>query len=215
MNTAPVVRIVDNDHGMLVATARLLASAGIASQSSSSPADFLEARDTKIPGCVILDVEMPECDGLALQEMLLQMAVALPVVFVTGRSDVAGSIRAMQHGAVDFLTKPVQADALLEAVGRGIEADRMRREREADGSDLRARLAMLTRREHEIMQWLLSGRLNKQIAGDLGIVETTVKVHRTRIMHKLGVHSLAELVYLAERAGVHAPTRVGCVANSQ
>jgi FixJ family two-component response regulator len=215
MNQAPLVRIVDNDASVLQATGRLLASVGIASQSSSSPADFLEALDARVPGCVVLDIEMPDCDGLALQDMLQEMAVSLPVVFVTGRGDVARSIRAMQHGAVDFLTKPVEADVLLEAVERGIAVDRQRRAHEDAGGDLQAKLAMLTRRERQIMQCLLSGRLNKQIAGDLDIVETTVKVHRARVLHKLGVQSLAELVYLAERAGIRASQPTESVANRQ
>lgn len=202
MTRMPVVHIVDNDALVVRATSRLLASEGFATRPCTSTLEFLSTLDASEPGCVVLDLSMPECSGLELQQRLLQQGVTLPVVFITGHGDVPSSVRAMKDGALDFLLKPVDADALIAAVRRGIERDRENRARHSERSGLEARLASLTPREREILPHLVTGRLNKQIAAEFGIVEKTVKVHRARILHKFGVTSLAELVRLAALAGI-------------
>lgn len=201
----PVVHIVDDDALVMRATARLLASEGFATHACTSTQEFLSQLDADVPGCVVMDLSMPECNGLELQQLLARRGVTLPVVFMTGRGDVRSSVRAMKGGALDFLVKPVEADTLVDAVRRGIERDRDNRARRIQAQDARARLSALTPREREILPFLLAGRLNKQIAAELGIVEKTVKVHRARIQHKFGAGSLAELVRAAARAGVRAP----------
>jgi len=204
MTQMPVVHIVDNDVVVARATTRLLASEGFATRACTNGLDFLAQLDADVPGCVVLDLSMPGCDGLELQRRLLDRGVTLPVVFVTGHGDVPSSVRAMRDGALDFLLKPVDADALIDAVRRGIERDRDNRARRSERNAIDARLARLTPREREVLPHLLTGRLNKQIASDLGIVEKTVKVHRARILHKCGVGSLAELVRIAALAGIRA-----------
>jgi FixJ family two-component response regulator len=202
MTRMPVVHVVDNDSLVLRATARLLASEGFDARPCASTLEFLDKLDADEPGCVVLDLSMPECSGLELQQRLLQQGVGLPVVFVTGHGDVPSSVRAMRDGAMDFLLKPVDADALIAAVRRGIERDREQRARRSERSGIEGRLASLTPREREILPHLVTGRLNKQIAAEFGIVEKTVKVHRARILHKFGVNSLAELVRLAALVGI-------------
>jgi FixJ family two-component response regulator len=205
MNRLPVVHIVDDDALVMRATARLLAAEGFATHACTSTQEFLSQLDTDVPGCVVLDLSMPDCDGLELQQLLAGRGVTLPVVFMSGHGDVGSSVRAMKGGALDFLEKPVEAETLVDAVRRGIERDRENRARRIEAREARARLAALTPREREILPFLLAGRLNKQIAAELGIVEKTVKVHRARIFHKFGAGSLAELVRNAARAGIRAP----------
>ncbi|WP_213434828.1 MULTISPECIES: response regulator transcription factor [Lysobacteraceae] len=208
----PVVHLVDNDPRILRSLARLFEIEGIATTSSTSAKEFLAHYDADVPGCLVLDLAMPGESGLELQEALHRSAVPVPVVFLSGCGDVPSSVNAMKHGAVDFLTKPVDADALLGAVQRAIEQDLAQRARAADDARVRAALDRLTPREHEILPWLVSGKLNKQIAAELGVVEKTVKVHRMHVMEKLGLHSLADLVRLVERQRI-APAPVGPTPN--
>jgi FixJ family two-component response regulator len=154
------------------------------------------------PVCLVLDVALPGLDGLELQQALAVSECARPVVFITGRGDIPTSVRAMKRGAVDFLTKPVNDTELLAAVHRAIEADRLARAARVEMDAMRQRLASLTPREREVLVHVVAGRLNKQIAADLGIVEKTIKVHRARVMEKMAVGSLADLVRVAERLGV-------------
>ena len=213
---APVVHLVDNDPQVLKAVARVLASEGIQTESSESTQEFLSRYDASVPGCVVLDLAMPDGGGLELQQALHDSQVDVPIVFLSGCADVPSSVRAMKDGALDFLTKPVDADTLISAVRRGIARDTERRAFEEEDHALHSRLDKLTPREREILPWLVSGKLNKQIAGDLGVVEKTVKVHRARVMEKLGVRNLADLVRLAARLHVEpppAPSRVGPTAN--
>jgi FixJ family two-component response regulator len=219
MSAAPLVHLVDNDPRVLKAVARLLASEGIRTAASTSAREFLSRYDASVPGCVVLDLAMPGESGLDLQEELQRNHVPVPVVFLSGHGNVPASVRAMKGGALDFLTKPVDGDALVDAVRRGIALDQAQRTHACEEHALRATLDTLTPREREILPYLVSGKLNKQIAADLGVVEKTVKVHRMHVMHKLGVQRLADLVRFAERlhiepvAAATAASRVGPTAN--
>lgn len=197
------VFLVDDDAGVLRAVSRLLQTHGYKVQSFISAQDFLVNHDASIPGCAILDISMPNLDGLALQQALTAEGVQRQVIFLTGQGDIPTSVRAMRAGAIDFLTKPVNDTDLFAAIARAERQDFEKRAANASLNSINARLAMLTPREREVMTHVVAGRLNKQIAGDLGTVEKTVKVHRSRVMRKLGVHSVADLVRLAEKAGIN------------
>ena len=194
--------VVDDDPSVLRALTRLFTAAGFKARAFASPAAFLEQHDSAAPGCLVLDVALPGLDGLQLQQALTVSGCARPIVFITGRGDIPTSVRAMKGGAVDFLTKPLRDEDLLTAVRSAIEADRLAREAEVEMDALRQRLATLTPREREVLAHVVAGRLNKQIAADLGTVEKTIKVHRARIMAKMAVRSLADLVRIAERLGI-------------
>ena len=194
--------LVDDDPAVLKSITRLLKAGGYKTKSFSSPQKFLSAHDPSVPGCAIIDLVMAELDGLRVQEALLKSGSERPIIFLTGRGDVGSSVKAMKAGAVDFLTKPVKRDALFSAVvhAERLDADarRKRQERKSVGD----RLDTLTNREREVLAHVIAGRLNKQIAATLGTVEKTIKVHRGRMMAKLGVRTVADLVRLAERAGI-------------
>ena len=196
------VFLVDDDAGVLKALSRLLQARGYDIQAFTSSQAFLANHDASLPGCAVLDVSMPDLDGLELQQALTAGGSQRPVIFLTGAGDIPTSVRAMRAGAVDFLTKPVDSDDLLAAIAHAEKQDAETRSAIADQNSVNARFAILTPREHEVMTHVIAGRLNKQIAGDLGTVEKTVKVHRGRVMNKLGVRSVADLVRLAEKAGV-------------
>ena len=196
------VFLVDDDAGVLKALSRLLQARGYEVQSFSAPQAFLASHDASIPGCAVLDVSMPGVDGLALQQTLTAGGSQRPVIFLTGKGDIPTTVRAMRAGAVDFLTKPVNDSDLLGAIKHAERKDTEIRSASAVINSINARFATLTPREREVMTHVISSRLNKQIAGDLGTVEKTVKVHRGRVMNKLGVRSVAELVRLAEKAGI-------------
>ena len=193
---------MDDDAAVLKSLARLLRSAGLAVATFSSPREFLDRHDPNAPGCLVLDVAMPGLNGLELQQALIAGGHELAIVFLTGHGDIPMSVKAMKRGAVDFLTKPVNDDDLLNAVRVAIEKDRLQRQARAEVADIQQRLATLTPREREVLQHVISGQLNKQIAADLGTVEKTIKVHRARVMEKMKVRSVAELVHLAERVGI-------------
>jgi FixJ family two-component response regulator len=196
------VFVVDDDPSVLRALTRLLAAAGFEARGFPSPAAFLEQHDPAIPGCLVLDVALPGLDGLQLQQALTISGCARPIVFITGRGDIPTSVRAMKSGAVDFLTKPVDDEELLAAVRNAIGIDRRARMAQVELDALGQRLASLTPREREVLAHVVTGRLNKQIAADLGTVEKTIKVHRGRIMAKMAARSLADLVRIAERLGI-------------
>jgi FixJ family two-component response regulator len=196
-----VVHVVDDDPDVLKALARLLVAEGFEVAVSGSPGEFLEHYDPATTGCIVLDLSMPGLGGLELQALLAGRGASHPVVFLTGCGDIASSVRAMKAGAVDFLTKPVDCDALLAAVKRGVVMDDDARHRSHDRQDAQALFATLTPRERELVPHLTTGRLNKQVAADLGIAEKTIKVHRSRIMHKLRIRSLVDLVRFMERLG--------------
>lgn len=203
MNTPqPTVFVVDDDASVLKALERLLRSAGLNAATFPSPQAFLEHRDPDVPGCIVLDVAMPGLDGLELQQALSTQDDVPPIIFLTGHGDIPMSVRAMKQGAADFLTKPVHDDDLLAAVHAAIEKDRVLRQASTELKEIRRRLATLTPREREVLQHVVAGRLNKQIAADLGTVEKTIKVHRAHLIAKLQVRSVAELVRLSEKAGI-------------
>ena len=196
------VFVVDDDPAVLRGLARLLAAAGYRTQTFGSPEEFLTRHDPAEPGCAVFDVAMSDVDGLALQQQLFASGVERPIIFVTGKGDIPTSVRAMKAGAVDFLTKPVSGDALLAAIEHARQIDAQARQARSETASIEARLATLTPREREVFRHVVAGRLNKQIAGDLGTVEKTIKVHRGRMMSKLGVRTVQDLVRLAERAGI-------------
>jgi FixJ family two-component response regulator len=205
MNHAgPTVFVVDDDPAVLKSLSRLLRSARLEVAAFSSPREFLERHDPRAPGCLVLDVAMPGLNGLELQEALTTKGSELPIIFLTGHGDIPMSVQAMKRGALDFLTKPVNDEDLLKAVHVAIEKDRLQRQTRAEVTEIQQRLAMLTPREREVMEHVISGQLNKQTAADLGTVEKTIKVHRARVMEKMKVQSVAELVRLAERVGIRA-----------
>jgi FixJ family two-component response regulator len=196
------VFLVDDDAGVLKALSRVLRARGYDVQPYATPQAFLAGHDPAVPGCAVLDVSMPGLDGLALQQALTAGDEHRPVVFITGKGDIPTSVRAMKAGAVDFLTKPVRAEILLEAVARAEEQDATSRRTHAEVGAIRAKMARLTPREREVLTHVVAGRLNKQIAGDLGTVEKTIKVHRSRMMEKLGVRTVADLVRMAAKIGI-------------
>ena len=199
---APTVFIVDDDAPLLRALSRLLREHGWQVATFASAEDFLAQHDALVPGCLVLDVNLPGLDGLALQRRLTEQGPALPIIFLTGQGDIPMTVQAVKAGAVDFLTKPVAAEALLAAVRSGVEQDVLARAKLADGAALRQHLASLTMREREVLAGLIAGKLNKQIAADLGIVEQTVKFHRARIMERMQARTVAELMHLVASAGV-------------
>lgn len=201
--TTFTVFIVDDDSGVIRALSRLLKSHGYEAQSFTSSRKFLQTHDAAMPGCAVLDLSMPDLNGLELQQALSREgAVPRPIIFLTGHGDIPTSVQAIKAGAVDFLTKPVRDDALLAAIAQAEKLDAKSRIAHAELSAIRARLSSLTPREREVLGHVVAGRLNKQIAGDLGIVEKTIKVHRARMMRKMNVRTVADLARLAEKAGV-------------
>ena len=196
------VYLVDDDAAVLKALTRLLRSTGLEASAFGSPAEFLARIHPDDAGCVVLDLAMPGLDGLALQEALASRGVELPTLFLTGHGDVPQSVKAMKRGAVDFLTKPVDDQAFLRAVREALERGRAARAERGESARVAGLLATLTPREREVLEGVIEGRLNKQIAADLGIAEKTVKVHRGRVMEKMNAPSVAELVRMAERAGL-------------
>jgi FixJ family two-component response regulator len=203
MNSSePTVYLVDDDPSVLKSIARLLRAAGFQVAAVSSPRRFLDQHDATAPGCLVLDLAMPGLNGLELQQMLTAAGKTLPVIFLTGRADVPASVRAMKQGAADFLTKPVERDQLLQAVRAALTKDRATRLVQQEVSSIRQRLSTLTPREYEVFEHVISGRLNKQTASAIGAAEKTVKIHRSRVMEKMKVESVADLVRLAEHVGV-------------
>jgi len=198
---SPTVFVVDDDAAVRKAVARLPHSVRIEAAVFASPVEFLAAYDPDIPSCLLLDLEMPDLNGLELQQALTERGGALPIIFLSAHGDVPLSVQAVKAGASDFLTKPVR-DQVLRAA---FEKDRVARLVRAELTGIEARLATLTPREHEVLERVIAGQLNKQIAGDLGTGEHTIKVHRARVMGQMKVESLAEFVRLVERA--RAPRR--------
>jgi len=198
----PTIFVVDDDPAVLKSLGRLLRSAGLHVETCNSPQDFLARHNPALPGCLVLDVAMPGLNGLEVQQALAAIGDERPIVFLTGHGDIPTSVEAMKRGAVDFLTKPVNAEDLLKAIHSAIVKDSVRRLERDEVEEFKQRLATLTPREREVLPYVISGRLNKQIAGELGTAEKTIKVHRARVMEKMKVQSVAELVRLAERLGI-------------
>lgn len=199
MSSAMQIYLVDDQPAILKALTRLLNSAGYTVQSFASASEFLTSVDAQAQGCLILDLAMPEMNGLALQQALSERASLLPVIFLTGQGDIETGVRAMKLGAADFLTKPVDAERLLAAVEQACASNRRARDADQELAAIRQRLATLTPRETEVLDLIIEGLLNKQVAATLGAAEKTIKVHRARVMAKMEVRSLAALVRMVDR----------------
>jgi FixJ family two-component response regulator len=197
-NADPIVFVIDDDPEFRDSVVRLLETVGLHSRQFSSVPDFLVADPPEGPACLVLDVRMPGRSGLELQRDLAAANRQVPIIFITAHADVPMTVQAMKGGAIDFLTKPFRPQDLLEAVAAGLARDRTRQENERAIAVLRARFDMLSSRESEVMLLVVAGRLNKQIANDIGIAEATVKVHRTHLMRKMKARSFTELCRMAD-----------------
>jgi FixJ family two-component response regulator len=201
----PVIVVIDDDQSMRKALENLFKSVGFEVELFASPQEFLQSERPDRPGCIVLDVRFPGRSGLDMQRDLTQADAHLPIIFITGYGDIPMSVRAMKAGAVEFLTKPFRDQDLLDAVGTALEKDRTRRSGEMRLSELRTRYGTLTARERQVMSLVVAGRLNKQIAGELGVSEMTVKMHRRQVMRKMQAAGVAQLVRLADQLGISVP----------
>jgi FixJ family two-component response regulator len=199
-----IVYVVDDDDSMRDALAELFSSVGLEVRTYATARDFLNAKGADIPGCIVIDIRLPDTNGLEFQAQLTQMGVRLPVVMMTGYGDIPMSVRAMKRGAVDFLSKPFKDQDMLDAVMTAITRDRQRRTADGDMSRVRARFDALSPREQQVMLLVTAGKMNKQVAGELGISEITVKIHRGAAMRKMGAKTLPDLVRMAEMLAAKA-----------
>jgi FixJ family two-component response regulator len=200
----PVVFVVDDDASAREGIEDLLQSAGMPVMTFRSPQEFLEAARPDAPGCIVLDVRLPGTSGLEFQKVLIEAAIHLPVVFITGHGDIPMSVMAMKSGAIEFLTKPFREQSLLDAINTGIEKDRLRREGLKRVTELQQRFERLTPREREVFALVVTGRPNKQVAAELGLSEMTVKVHRSQVTRKMRAASIVELARIADSLGLSA-----------
>lgn len=199
---AGVIYIVEDDPSFRKSMERLIRASGFEVVAFESADSFLAQPGLRRPACLLLDVQLPGTDGLDLQQRLLEKGSSLPIIFMTGHGDIPMSVRAMKKGAMDFLPKPFAAEDLRSAIRKALERDVQNRERELQADTIRSRAATLTHRELEVLRWVITGKLNKQIAFALGTTEKTIKVHRARVLYKMKVSSVAELVRLAERVNI-------------
>ena len=197
-----VVFVVDDDESMRRSLATLLRSVGLDARVFSTPQEFMEAKRPEAPGCLVLDVRLPGMSGLAFQEQLAKAGIGLPIIFISGHGDVPMTVRAMKAGAVEFLTKPFDDQVLLDAIHAAVERDRKRRRNATQLAEVQARYRGLTEREREVFKHVVGGRLNKQIAAELGLSVVTVKVHRGQLMRKMAAKSIVDLVRMADQLGV-------------
>ena len=199
MTDAPVVFVVDDDPSVRSSLKFLLSTVGLQVESFDSADTFLRKRLASVPSCLVLDVRLPGLSGIDIQRELAARNIRIPIIFLTGHGDIPMSVRAMKAGAVEFLTKPVRDQDLLDAVRIALEQDRARREKEQEVTDIQRRFDLLTPREQQVISMLVSGMLNKQIAGELGTAESTVKVQRSRAMEKMHAQSLVDLARMIEK----------------
>jgi FixJ family two-component response regulator len=200
-----VVHIIDDDESLRRAMDSLCRSVGFATRTYGSAHEFLDAKREDVAGCLVLDVRLPGVSGLDFQSQLAALGIHLPVILVTGHGDITMSVRAMKAGAVDFLPKPFREQDLLDAVATAIERDRRRRALDGDANLLRDRFLTLSPREQQVMMLVTIGKMNKQVAGDLGLSEITVKIHRAAAMRKMGARTLADLVRMADALKPKSP----------
>jgi len=197
--STPIIHVVDDDPSFRTAVTRLLRAAKYEVRSYASASEFLDSSPCAVPGCILLDLQMPGLSGLDLQQRLFKAGAQIPIIFITGHGDIPMTVQAMKAGAVEFLTKPFREQELLDAIRRAIDADRAACMRRAALADLGRQYESLTPREREVMRLVVRGMPNKLIASELGTTEKTVKVHRGHIMQKMAAKSLAELVLISER----------------
>ncbi len=203
----PVIAIVDDDPSVREGLHSLVRSAGWRAETFCSAQEFLARTRAEAPSCLILDLQLPDLSGLDLQKRMAAIDLEIPIVFLTGHGDIPASVQAMKAGAIEFLTKPVEEADLVRAIQEAIERDRRTRQQHAEIHDLRSRHDSLTAREREVMQQVISGLLNKQVAAEMNITEFTVKIHRGKVMRKMRADSLADLVRMAESLGIRSHKR--------
>jgi FixJ family two-component response regulator len=195
----PTVFIIDDDRGMRQAVQDLVESVGLRAESFATGQEFLNKRRTSDPSCLVLDVRLPQMSGLDFQQRLTEIGMQIPIIFITAHGDIPMSVRALKSGAVEFLTKPFRDQDLLDAIQQALQRDRLVQEHEAEVRELRERYQGLTAREREVMGFVVSGLLNKQIASEIGASEATIKIHRGNLMEKMQAASLVELVRMADK----------------
>lgn len=203
MNSTAIVHIIDDDESLRLGLDSLFRSVGLSTKDYGSAQEFMASARSGEPGCIVLDVRLPGLSGLDFQEQLTELGIELPVVLMTGHGDIPMSVRGMKAGAVDFLPKPFREQDMLDAVTAAIERNRALRAVKSGKEDVETRFATLSRREREVMELVTKGLLNKQVAGELGISEVTVKIHRGAAMRKMGARTLPDLVRMAETLGLH------------
>src|SRR5215471_4153548 len=197
-NESPIVHVVDDDASMRGALAELFETVGLATRTYGAARDFLNSGFVDSPGCIVIDIRLPDINGLEFQSQLAKAGIRLPVVMITGYADIPMSVHAMKHGAVDFLAKPFRDQDMLDAVTAALERDRERRTADGNISEIRERFAKLSPRQQQVMHLVTAGKMNKHVAGELGITEITAKIHRRLVMEKMGARTLADLVRMAE-----------------
>ena len=200
-----VVIVVDDESAVRRSLENLIRSVGLRVEAFASAQEFLRSKRPDVPGCLVLDVRLPGLSGLDLQKRMAEAEIEIPIIFITGHADIPMTVQAMKAGAVEFLTKPFREQDLLDAIQQALERDSQAREQRAEIEGLRRRFALLTPREREVMALMVAGLLNKQIAGELGASETTVKIHRHHVMEKMGADSLADLVRMADKLRTLTP----------
>ena len=200
-----IVFVIDDDASLRDSLSSLLRSIGLHVELFDSAAQFLKSKPPDVPSCLVLDVRLPGLSGLDFQAELIKSGVHVPIIFITGHGDIQMSVRAMKAGAIEFLTKPLREQDLLDAVQAGLDRDQARRESDKTVTEIRSKYDSLTAREQVVIGYVASGLMNKQIAGEIGISEITVKVHRGNLMRKMGAKSLAELVRMVDTLGIHRP----------
>lgn len=200
-----IVHVVDDDPSMRSALEGLFLTVGLVTRTYGTARDFLNAEFTDSLGCIVIDIRLPDINGLEFQTQLIKAGVRLPVVMMTGYGDIPMSVRAMKHGAVDFLAKPFRDQDMLDAVVAAIERDRQRRNADGNFSRVRERFAKLSHRQQQVMLLVTAGKMNKQVAGELGISEITAKIHRRLVMKKMGARTLADLVWMAAAVRARDP----------